>query len=305
MINSLRLQGHAEPIHVLDCGLTPEPARAAVAAKRPSPTLRRYAPVPAQDGRAATAARRGDGADRRRHDRHPAAARADREGRRQPRRGVRERPRPLRPRLGRAPRPRPDPAAARTSPPASCSSAGRPAPRVLRLLDDRQRRWTSPAPRTAAGTTDYPFTLSRAGRAQRDPLRRGPIPERVVALDRRLAATPPFRDLRANDVDTLRCAYPDGTEPYVLHQYVRKPWLERDVPRHLPAAAGAAAARRRRRDPGPRERGPAADAKRAARPDRRARSPTPWTSARWYLTEVVPRAPARRCAAGAAGEDAR
>jgi hypothetical protein len=29
------------------------------------------------------------------------------------------------------------------------------------------------------------------------------------------------------DERTLRCRYRDGTEPYVIHQFVRKPWLER------------------------------------------------------------------------------
>ena len=51
-------------------------------------------------------------------------------------------------------------------------------------------------------------------------------PERVEALDHRLAATPPFRGLRIGDERTLRCAYRNGAEPYVIHQYVRKPWLE-------------------------------------------------------------------------------
>lgn len=51
-------------------------------------------------------------------------------------------------------------------------------------------------------------------------------PERVVALDSRLSATPPFRHLRLLDVERLRCAYEDGLEPYVVHQFVRKPWLE-------------------------------------------------------------------------------
>jgi hypothetical protein len=50
--------------------------------------------------------------------------------------------------------------------------------------------------------------------------------EVLAALETRLAATPPFRRLRLVDERTLRCAYPDGTEPYVLHQFVRKPWLE-------------------------------------------------------------------------------
>jgi hypothetical protein len=52
-------------------------------------------------------------------------------------------------------------------------------------------------------------------------------PGRSVALDHRLAATPPYRDLRVRDAVALRCAYADGVEPFLLHQYVRKPWLER------------------------------------------------------------------------------
>ena len=51
-------------------------------------------------------------------------------------------------------------------------------------------------------------------------------PARVVALDGRLAATPPYRRLRLVDVATLCCEFDDGTVPYVLHQFVRKPWLE-------------------------------------------------------------------------------
>jgi hypothetical protein len=51
-------------------------------------------------------------------------------------------------------------------------------------------------------------------------------PGLTLALDQRLAATPPFRGLRILDAATLACAYRDGTRPYVVHQYVRKPWLE-------------------------------------------------------------------------------
>ena len=47
-----------------------------------------------------------------------------------------------------------------------------------------------------------------------------------VALEGRLAATPPYRRLRLVDAASLRCAYADGVQPYVLHQFVRKPWLE-------------------------------------------------------------------------------
>jgi hypothetical protein len=52
-------------------------------------------------------------------------------------------------------------------------------------------------------------------------------PEAIVALDNSLAPNPPFRGLRLLDEASLQCAHRDGTEPYVLHQFVRKPWLER------------------------------------------------------------------------------
>jgi len=48
----------------------------------------------------------------------------------------------------------------------------------------------------------------------------------LVALDDRLAPVPPFAGLRVADDRTLRCVYPDGTEPYVVHHFVAKPWLE-------------------------------------------------------------------------------
>jgi hypothetical protein len=51
-------------------------------------------------------------------------------------------------------------------------------------------------------------------------------PERIIDLDHRLAPNQPFRRLRLIDEATLRCSYPDGVEPYVLHQYLKKPWLE-------------------------------------------------------------------------------
>jgi hypothetical protein len=50
--------------------------------------------------------------------------------------------------------------------------------------------------------------------------------ERVVALPHRLVPNPPFPGLRRPDEATLRCAYRDGTEPYALHHFAVKPWLE-------------------------------------------------------------------------------
>jgi hypothetical protein len=48
--------------------------------------------------------------------------------------------------------------------------------------------------------------------------------DQLLLLESRLAPFPPFRDLRA-DVATLRCEYPDGTSPYLLHHVGPKPWL--------------------------------------------------------------------------------
>jgi hypothetical protein len=51
-------------------------------------------------------------------------------------------------------------------------------------------------------------------------------PGQVEVLDRRLEANPPFAGVRVIDETALRCAYPDGTEPYALHHLAVKPWLE-------------------------------------------------------------------------------
>ena len=50
--------------------------------------------------------------------------------------------------------------------------------------------------------------------------------EEIVAFDPRLSACPPFEGLAVVDLDSLRCAYADGTEPYVVHHWLTKPWLE-------------------------------------------------------------------------------
>ena len=51
-------------------------------------------------------------------------------------------------------------------------------------------------------------------------------PERIVELEGRLMSFPPFEDLRVVDERALRCAFSDGAEPYVLHHWNAKPWLE-------------------------------------------------------------------------------
>ena len=51
-------------------------------------------------------------------------------------------------------------------------------------------------------------------------------PGEIDVLDTRLAAVPPFEGLEVADEGTLRCAYADGTEPYVVHHHMVKPWLQ-------------------------------------------------------------------------------
>jgi hypothetical protein len=51
-------------------------------------------------------------------------------------------------------------------------------------------------------------------------------PEQVLLHDQRLAPTPPFDDLRLIEPSSLRCAYSDAVEPYLVHHHSVKPWLE-------------------------------------------------------------------------------
>lgn len=96
---------------------------------------------------------------------------------------------------------------------------------VLELLDDGQRGVDIELGFYGEKRRGYPFIYPEQDvlnailmSAEHEPL--------TVRLPNRLAPNPPFRDLRLRDVDALRCSYRDGTEPYVVHHFVRKPWLE-------------------------------------------------------------------------------
>ena len=97
---------------------------------------------------------------------------------------------------------------------------------VLRHLDDRQSRVEYELAYLRRNLPDYPFLyldqdILNAILATRVE------PDRLVALESRLAPVPPFAGLRVTDEEALRCAYEDGIEPYVVHQYLPlKPWLE-------------------------------------------------------------------------------
>ena len=49
--------------------------------------------------------------------------------------------------------------------------------------------------------------------------------DQLLALDERLAPLPPFAGVRIRDQRTLHCEG-SGTDPYVLHHWLVKPWLE-------------------------------------------------------------------------------
>ncbi len=104
---------------------------------------------------------------------------------------------------------------------------GAPGEEVLELWSDRLRRVDFGRSYFADDVAGYPFryidqdVLNAVIAARVDP-------ERAAVIEARLAPSQPFRGLRVRDEATLRTAYSDGTEPYVLHHpYPRKPWLER------------------------------------------------------------------------------
>jgi hypothetical protein len=96
---------------------------------------------------------------------------------------------------------------------------------VLRLMAELQDRVDFDRTFWRANVPDYPFLYGDqdvlnailASRTDR---------ERVTALPNRLVPNPPFKALRVIDEAALRCAYRDGTEPYAVHHFATKPWLE-------------------------------------------------------------------------------
>jgi hypothetical protein len=95
---------------------------------------------------------------------------------------------------------------------------------VLRLWADRLPRVDYERSWFADDSPDYPFRFmdqdvlnavlcARTGEGE------------LVVEEPRLAPHQPYRGLHLDDEVKLRCSYPDGTRPYVLHQYLEKPWV--------------------------------------------------------------------------------
>jgi hypothetical protein len=96
---------------------------------------------------------------------------------------------------------------------------------VLELLDDRQQRVDIELGFYGRKLEGYPFIYPEQDVLNAILMTRIAT-DRVASLDNRLAPNPPFHGLRVREDGALRCAYRDGTEPFALHHFVRKPWLE-------------------------------------------------------------------------------
>ena len=225
MVNSLRLQGHDEAIYVLDCGLT-EAQRIQVGAEativeRPDDTApwmqKTYAPLhyPARvmvlidadiiATRALTEPIALAGADR------IVAFRNDHQLHFSAWGDLLD--------LGPT---RPGPYVSS----GLVAIAGEPGLELLRLWEDRKSR-VDPA-RSYFGANEPGFEFPYLDQDVLNAILRTRVePERLVVLDHRLAANPPFDGLRISDLPRARCRYDDGLEPFVLHHFDRKPWQSR------------------------------------------------------------------------------
>jgi hypothetical protein len=99
-----------------------------------------------------------------------------------------------------------------------------PGEEVLGLLEDRQRRVD--LDRSYFGRHDTAYELLYADQDVLNAILASRLtPEQVLALELRLAPMIPFEGLEVIDEQTLRCGYPDGTEPFCVHHSLSpKPW---------------------------------------------------------------------------------
>jgi hypothetical protein len=96
---------------------------------------------------------------------------------------------------------------------------------ILNLLADRQTLVDFAQTFWRQNVADYPFVYGDQD-VLNAILSTRIAADRIVALDHRLAPTPPFSALKVIDEATLRCGYDDGLEPFLVHHLAVKPWLE-------------------------------------------------------------------------------
>ncbi len=97
--------------------------------------------------------------------------------------------------------------------------------KVIELVDDRLDRVDFERTYFRRNVTGYPL-LHAEEDVLNAVLAATAEDDQLVAFDQRLSASPPFEGLEVRDARTLRCAYADGLEPYVVHHWLAKPWLE-------------------------------------------------------------------------------
>jgi hypothetical protein len=225
MLNSLRLMGHAEPVQMLDCGLTPAQcalldSHVAIVrgpADAPPHLLKTVAPLEHRPAEVTVLIDADMIVTRPLHELIDMAS----EGKIVAFRNDIER---FVPEWGRIL----DLGPARRRPYVSSGLVflgGSPGEQVLRLMDDRQSHVDFGLTFYGKNDPTYPFLYPEQDvlnailctRVESD---------RIVALEGRLAAVPPFGGLQLVDAAALRCVYEDAVEPYVLHHFYRKPWLD-------------------------------------------------------------------------------
>jgi hypothetical protein len=101
---------------------------------------------------------------------------------------------------------------------------GKTGAEVVRLLDDRQRRVEFERTYFGRDEPGYPFRFPEQDVLNAILASKVP-PERFEALPRELAPMPPFAGVRVVDEARLRCVGPGGEEPFAVHHFGVKPWL--------------------------------------------------------------------------------
>ncbi|MBA2296488.1 MAG: hypothetical protein H0W14_00435, partial [Actinobacteria bacterium] len=96
---------------------------------------------------------------------------------------------------------------------------------ALRLLDDRQRRVDFE--RSYFGVDEPGYALRFLDQDVLNAVLQSSVEtERFEVRPFAEAPMPPFEGLRVIDESRLRCAYADGHSPYAVHHFGAKPWLE-------------------------------------------------------------------------------
>jgi hypothetical protein len=99
------------------------------------------------------------------------------------------------------------------------------APAALQRAREAQERVDLAAARLLGrGSTEDPFHFPDQD-TWNATLRALVPPERLLALEHRLAPTEPWDEVVAEDVESLRCVNPDGSRPHLVHVVGPKPWL--------------------------------------------------------------------------------